>query len=137
MSYMKKLFFSLILIVVIGGLGLMFINNQKGEDGSVKPSYKSVNGLNIQLIDVREPFEYKDSHASGAVNIPLSKLNISSLKELDHNHETWIYCKSGDRAELARQILEKLGFKKVKNIGGLDDWYDNGGKVCKTEKKDC
>ena len=75
------------------------------------------------LIDVRTPEEYAEGHAPGALNIPLADIMAGDLHELattDHATEVRLYCRSGGRAESARQLLAEAGFTHAMNIGGLE-----------------
>lgn len=95
---------------------------------------KSVNG---QLIDVREPAEYEESHADNAINIPLGDILKTDLSKIDADRPVYIYCRSGKRAEQAKVALEQAGYKKVTNIGGLINWENQGDKVCNSSVPSC
>ncbi|MEK7174503.1 MAG: rhodanese-like domain-containing protein [Patescibacteria group bacterium] len=76
------------------------------------------------LIDVRTPEEFAERHAKGAVNIPLGDIEsgeIGMLKDAPKETPLDLYCRSGGRAGVARNLLIVLGFADVKNLGGLDD----------------
>ena len=62
------------------------------------------------IIDVRSRKEWLINHKSDAINIPYYKLN-----ELDLPKETKLvlYCNSGRRAKIGKEILEKRGYKNV------------------------
>ena len=68
------------------------------------------------LLDVRDPDEFSDGHAPGAINIPLNGLR-GSLGELPRDREILVYCHSGQRAYYATRILVQNGFA-AKNISG-------------------
>ncbi len=69
------------------------------------------------VIDVREPFEYKQGHVSGALNIPLSELSAGhpKLNHLDKSRPIITYCNSGNRSGMAVEILRKQGFSNTVN----------------------
>ncbi len=73
------------------------------------------------LIDVRSPMEFQMGHAQGAINLPIEQLAIrlSNGCELDKNAEINLYCASGARAGVAKTLLERAGYSKVNNAGGL------------------
>lgn len=78
----------------------------------------------IQLIDVREPFEYEICHLPGAQLIPLGTL-LSRLDELNKDQETYLQCRSGGRSAEAVQLLQQAGFSNVFNVeGGILAWAD-------------
>lgn len=69
------------------------------------------------IIDVREPFEFAESHVETALNIPLGQLNIAhpKLSTLGKDEQITVYCRSGGRAGIAKQYLESQGFTNVEN----------------------
>lgn len=78
----------------------------------------------VNLIDVREPYEYEISKIEGAKLIPLGTL-MDHVNELDSSKEYVIHCRSGARSAKAIMQLQKLGFKKLKNLaGGINAYAD-------------
>ena len=72
------------------------------------------------LIDVRTPEEFKSGYLEDAINIEWQ--NIKDLnKEIKKDDKIYLYCRSGNRSGKATDILINLGYKNVKNIGGLKD----------------
>lgn len=68
------------------------------------------------VIDVREPYEFRSGHVSGALNIPLSTVpDAKQLENLDRNEEITVYCNSGRRSGLAIEMLRLQGFNNLKN----------------------
>jgi len=79
-------------------------------------------GDDIQLIDVREEWEWQIARLPGARLIPLGQLS-SQIESLDKTRETVIYCKSGVRSMHAACELEDAGFKRLSNLtGGILRW---------------
>lgn len=72
-------------------------------------------------IDVRKAEEYAGDHIDNAINIEHSKI-IEGINENNINKDDtiYVYCRSGKRAEFAKQMLEKAGFTKVTNLGGIE-----------------
>lgn len=83
------------------------------------------------LIDVRTKEEFKEKHIKGAVNLDVNELNKGEFPKADKDKEIYLYCKSGNRARQAKIILEKAGYKNVKNLGGLDDVIKLGLELAK------
>jgi len=76
----------------------------------------------IQLIDVREPFEFEIARIDGAKLIPLGQL-ADRLHELKQNGQTVVHCHTGMRSAQAVQMLRQTGFTNVYNLeGGIDAW---------------
>lgn len=85
-------------------------------------------GESINLIDVRETFEYEEFHLNGKL-IPLGELP-SRLEEIAHlkEEEVIVHCRSGKRSQTAQQFLLQMGFKNVRNLlGGVLDWQSQFG----------
>jgi glyoxylase-like metal-dependent hydrolase (beta-lactamase superfamily II)/rhodanese-related sulfurtransferase len=81
------------------------------------------------VVDVREPWEYRQGHVPGAVLIPLGQLS-SRLNELDPEHPVAVICASGNRSQSASALLGQKGFKTVYNIlGGTGAWMYSGLEV--------
>jgi sulfur-carrier protein adenylyltransferase/sulfurtransferase len=79
-------------------------------------------GDDIQLIDVRENWEWQISRIDGAKLIPLSDLESVS-SELDPDREVVLYCKVGARSMHAAEFLADRGFSSVANLsGGILRW---------------
>ncbi|KHF28653.1 putative adenylyltransferase/sulfurtransferase MoeZ [Anoxybacillus sp. BCO1] len=79
---------------------------------------------NRQFIDVRTPAEYRARNIRQFKNIPLHELS-AKLNELDREKETIVICQSGMRSNQAAKILVKNGFKRVFNVrGGMNAWND-------------
>ncbi|MBR2528082.1 MAG: rhodanese-like domain-containing protein [Blautia sp.] len=77
--------------------------------------YKSTTGA--VLVDVRERTEFASGHIMGAINEPLSMIPKTSLpKEVP----LFLYCLRGSRSRKAASILKKMGYEKVKSIGGIN-----------------
>jgi rhodanese-related sulfurtransferase len=89
------------------------------------------------LIDVREPFEYKESYIEKAINIPLSQLliNIHKISDLK-NKKIVLQCKTGIRSMMGCQALEKEGFEQdMWNLeGGIYTWFFSGFSVISKNK---
>ncbi len=80
--------------------------------------------LGIQVLDVREPYEYRIAHIDGARLFPLSTL-AQRFEELDPNLAYYIHCKVGVRSLQAVQFLREQGFKNLKSVkGGIAAWSD-------------
>ena len=74
------------------------------------------------LVDVREQHEYDICNIKGSKLVPLGELE-ERLGELDKSKLIVLHCHSGARSMFALKKLQKLGFKKLKNLqGGIDGW---------------
>jgi len=69
------------------------------------------------IVDVREPGEFASKHVNGAINVPLSQI-ISGQGLADgvtKDDHVVLYCNSGNRSGVARQMLEAKGYTNVIN----------------------
>ena len=74
------------------------------------------------VIDVRTPQEYASGHIDGAINIDHTLIGQEIGKAKVAKDDTVIlYCRSGRRSELAMETLQKMGYSKAVNYGGIDD----------------
>lgn len=79
-------------------------------------------GEPIQLLDVREPYEWRLAELPGAVRIPLGELR-ARLGELDRDRELVVFCRLGVRSQIALDILRESGFEQALSLeGGLHAW---------------
>lgn len=78
------------------------------------------------VVDVREPWEYKQGHVPGAILMPLGQL-ASLVGTLDTEKPVAVICASGSRSQSAAALLGQKGFKTIYNVvGGTGAWrYDN------------
>lgn len=77
---------------------------------------------NIQLIDIREPFEFKGGSIQTATNIPMGKLLSSPDKCLLKDKTYYIVCQTGARSRYACKFLEKKGFDVINVVGGVSSY---------------
>ncbi len=78
------------------------------------------------IVDVREPNEYTQLRARGAVLLPLGRLN-GRAKDLPRDRELLLMCRTGGRSQNATQFLQAQGFSNVTNVsGGIVAWHAAG-----------
>ncbi|MGF9964376.1 sulfurtransferase TusA family protein [Bacillus rhizoplanae] len=74
------------------------------------------------VLDVREPAEFAFGHVPSAVSIAFGDLD-ERWSELDKTKLIYVICRTGNRSDLACQLLEKQGFLNVKNVvPGMSQW---------------
>lgn len=75
------------------------------------------------IIDARTESEFSEGHIQGAILIPEYEIAERAEKELpDKDALILVYCRSGRRSKIASEELVKLGYKNVKEFGGIIDW---------------
>jgi len=81
-------------------------------------------GEQLEIIDVREPYEWEIGHIPGARLVPLASI-ADEIPRLDKRRETILYCKVGARSLYAAQQLAEAGVSDVRNLaGGILRWID-------------
>lgn len=68
------------------------------------------------LVDVRSPSEFASGSVKGAVNIPLDNLQYQFAKFKGKQHIV-VFCRSGNRSSMAKNILSQSGFQNVTDGG--------------------
>jgi phage shock protein E len=83
------------------------------------------------IVDVREQDEFFSGHIKGAQNISRGTLEQSVSKIApDRSSLILVYCAAGNRAALAADSLQKMGYRNVFSLkGGLSAWLEAGGLV--------
>lgn len=85
----------------------------------------------VQVIDVRSDAEWEEGHHPDALHLPHTLiLDGKGFADLDKTKPVVLYCRSGGRAQRAKDYLVAQGFTDVKNLGGISDL------VVPKEKKD-
>jgi molybdopterin/thiamine biosynthesis adenylyltransferase/rhodanese-related sulfurtransferase len=80
-------------------------------------------GEDVQLIDVREPYEYQIAQIGGKL-IPQNDLPLR-LAEIDRDREVVVHCRSGARSQRIAEFLKQAGYPRVVNLaGGILAWSD-------------
>ena len=104
---MKRFIFFLVAAAVIFGMAA---------------SSFSADGEKPFVIDVRTEAEWNNGHLEGAVLIPYDVIGekIGAVAK-DKTKRIHVYCRTGRRSGIAKEALEKLGYKDVKNLGSLED----------------
>lgn len=106
---MKKFLICLILILICG------CSKTTKEEISLD---KIIEEGNYIILDVRSIHEYKEEHIENAINIPHDK--IDSNIDLDKDKIILVYCRSGNRSQIASNKLQSLGYTTY-DLGGMDE----------------
>jgi molybdopterin/thiamine biosynthesis adenylyltransferase/rhodanese-related sulfurtransferase len=78
----------------------------------------------IDLIDVREPYEWRIARIEGARLIPLGRIGASA-SEIARDRDVVLYCHHGARSQVAGEALVAQGFDRIWNLsGGIDRWSE-------------
>ncbi|SFD12286.1 rhodanese-like domain-containing protein [Clostridium uliginosum] len=77
---------------------------------------------NIELIDIRETYEYKGGSLKTAKNIPMGELLNEPNKYLNKHKKYYIMCQSGGRSARTCSSLTKQGFDVINVAGGMGSY---------------
>jgi rhodanese-related sulfurtransferase len=82
----------------------------------------------VVIIDVRTSTEYNEEHLPNALNIDLNTEDMrNQVSKLDKSKKYLLYCRSGQRSQIASNIFIELGINKVYLLkGGIEAWKDAG-----------
>ena len=76
----------------------------------------------VQIVDVRQPKEYRQGHIPGARLLPVADLD-EKLDVLAKDKPVLVYCAIGGRSKVAAHMLAGRGFHSVLNLsGGFKAW---------------
>ena len=107
----------LMLTVAFSLILLSNCQSQTNNKQEVEPQKNEIMKNKEIIVDVRSPEEWEfDGHADCSVNYPLDEIQdkVEDLKKYDH---IVLVCRSGNRAGVAKRILEQAGLKNVENKG--------------------
>ena len=96
-------------------------------DGEITPAQlkqRIETGEPLQLIDIREPFEWNIANLGehGARLISLGDLP-DQMEELDREQDIVLYCRTGSRSQQALEYMRAAGFQRVSHLrGGITAW---------------
>lgn len=82
----------------------------------------------IELIDIREPYEYKSGSIRTAKNIPMGNLLGEPGKYLRKDKTYYIMCQSGGRSGNATKALTKQGYDVINVAGGMGSYVGSKRK---------
>lgn len=73
----------------------------------------------INLIDIRERFEFKSGTIKGAKNIPMGEILNTPEAFMNKEDTYYLLCKSGRRSDDACRVLRREGYKVINVEGGV------------------
>ena len=79
----------------------------------------------VQIVDVREPYEWEAGRIEGAVHVPLNDL-MAGEGAFDNDKPVVAVCRSGNRSELATLMLQARGYEAHNLVGGMEAWERDG-----------
>ncbi|RYZ69648.1 MAG: rhodanese-like domain-containing protein [Proteobacteria bacterium] len=132
--YGPKSLYSLVLIALLVPVAPLQASAAEpaGEAAAVTPAGQQ------EVIDVRTPEEFSESHVVGAQNIDVQNSSFKEqIQKLDKSKKYVLYCRSGKRSGKAKAEMKALGFKEVENFGSVGDAAKKLDKRCEGAKPSC
>jgi rhodanese-related sulfurtransferase len=79
----------------------------------------------VQLIDVREDYEWDAGRIAGARHVVLGEV-AAQAQTLDRERPVVFYCRVGGRSTMAASAFRRAGFDAYSMDGGLEAWAERG-----------
>jgi rhodanese-related sulfurtransferase len=99
---------------------------------SINDAEEMMSGSDVQVVDVRDPFEFSSGHVPGALHIPINPVTgfMRRKDELPSDKPIIFVCAVGQRSALACEVAASMGFTNLFNLeGGTDAWVKAGKPV--------
>lgn len=74
---------------------------------------------NVQIVDLRNEYEYKTGHIPSAINIPYEDFEYMKY-QLNKEDEIILYCKRGNISLYLSRDLSKEGYQIKSMYGGIN-----------------
>ncbi|MDI6688331.1 MAG: rhodanese-like domain-containing protein [Desulfobacterales bacterium] len=103
-------------IVLVFAVVLLSCVQGKADDKKIVVDNTSI------VIDVRTEKEYNEGHLENAINIPYTEIGekINAYVK-DKKERIILYCRSGRRSGIAKNILKGMGYENVINAGAYEE----------------
>jgi rhodanese-related sulfurtransferase len=79
----------------------------------------------VQLVDVREPYEVRAGRIAGSHHIEMERL-AAEAGRLDPDLPVIFYCRVGVRSHVAASAFRRAGYHAQSMAGGLEAWAGTG-----------
>jgi rhodanese-related sulfurtransferase len=86
-------------------------------------AYAMIEQGDVLVLDVRSEDEYDTGYIATAICLPAPSLadNVAQFAD-DSDMPIIVYCQTGVRSEAAARELIELGYTRVYDLGGIEDW---------------
>jgi rhodanese-related sulfurtransferase len=79
----------------------------------------------VQLVDVREPYEWEAGRIAAARHIELERL-AGRAREIERERPVVFHCRLGVRSAMATAAFRAAGWEAYNLAGGIRGWVDAG-----------
>lgn len=115
-----------IILVCVVTLATPYINRRRFAELDNASATDLINNKGAQIIDLRDPSEFKKECIARSVNIPADRIHYE-LDKLDKTKPILLVDEDGKRARMASPLLRGVGCKQVYILqGGLNAWRRSG-----------
>jgi rhodanese-related sulfurtransferase len=97
-------------------------------DRDITPTELREKGEDVQLIDVRENYEWDAGRMPGARHIELGQV-AAQAQTIDREKPVVFYCRVGSRSAMAADAFRQAGYDAYSLGGGLLAWEREGGAL--------
>jgi rhodanese-related sulfurtransferase len=84
-----------------------------------------LNQRSVELIDVRQDYEWEAGRIAGARHVELTELAVQADR-MQQDQPVVFYCRSGVRSAMAAEAFAGAGFDAHNMVGGLLAWDSAG-----------
>lgn len=79
----------------------------------------------VELVDVRQAYEWEAGRIAGARHIEMNELT-SRAEELPRDRAVVFYCRGGNRSAMAAEAFRQAGYDARNLAGGISAWSELG-----------
>ena len=115
-----------IILVCVVTLAAPYVNRRRFSEVGNASATNLINHKGAQIIDLRDPAEFKKECIARSVNIPADRIH-KELDKIDKTKPVLLVDDDGRRARMASPLLRGMGCKEVYVLqGGLNAWRRSG-----------
>ena len=108
-----------------GRLAIVTVFDDPGTELSPERVAELLGREQVELIDVREPYEHEAGRIEGARHIELERL-ASQAETIHRDRPVVFHCRLGARSGMATQAFRAAGYDAYNMTGGIQAWADAG-----------
>lgn len=129
---MKRIITAIAIVATLGAGGLALSACSPSEENAPMAAVDFT--ADTIVIDVRTPEEFDTGHLAGALNISWEGAEfMDTVSQLDKSATYVLYCRSGNRAGKALDMMMSMGFTNVQNLGSVDEAAQTTGLAVVTD----
>jgi len=128
MTNITKLIYIILMIALAGTVGctdcdVPTVNQAEYRRISPIEAQAMMENYDVLILDVRTQEEFEGGFISNAVLLPYSEIReLAESVIVDRDRIVLVYCRAGRRSEIAARALVEMGFTRVYDFGGIEEW---------------